>query len=208
MAKTMGNDKRKKKKTAVAQVRPENLRLIPGTADEAMAPHLALMGKTAIGNTDIEAAKLGLLLLWLSDDVLSVVNERLAPFGISESKIDILMLIISHATEQVESEPPTPTSIAEYVGVSRATVTGVLDWLEKRGLVARKRHPTDRRSLQADITVSGRNLLKKALPHYWAACADLIASLDERDRRDLNRVLRKLWQHMKARPTSVSASAA
>ena len=180
--------------------------LIPGTADEAMAPHLALMDRTAMDRTDMEAAKLGLLLLWLSDDILNAVNDRLAPFGISESKIDILMLIISHATEQVERLPPTPTSIAEYVGVSRATVTGVLDWLERRGLVARKRHPTDRRSLHADITVSGKNLLKKALPHYWAACAELTATLDERDRRDLNRVLRKIWSNVKARPTTASAA--
>src|SRR5690606_28290173 len=139
----MARRKMAKNRRGKRSARGADVTLIPGTADEAMAPHLALMDKTAIGNTDVDAAKLGLLLLWLSDDVLNAVNERLAPFGISESKIDILMLIISHATQQVERGPPTPTNIAEYVGVSRATVTGVLDWLERRGLVARKRHPTD-----------------------------------------------------------------
>jgi DNA-binding MarR family transcriptional regulator len=41
--------------------------------------------------------------------------------------------------------PCPPNYISERLIVSRATVTGVLDTLVKRGLVRREPHPTDRR---------------------------------------------------------------
>jgi DNA-binding MarR family transcriptional regulator len=43
--------------------------------------------------------------------------------------------------------------------VTRATVTGLLDSLEKPGFVRRLRHPTDRRSIVVEITDEGLSVL-------------------------------------------------
>ena len=51
-------------------------------------PYAELIKKTASAETDPIAAKLGLLMLWTSDNVLDAVDVDLAPLGISESKLD------------------------------------------------------------------------------------------------------------------------
>ena len=167
------------------------------TADHAMEPYLLQMRKAAPRGTDFEAATLGLLLLFLADDVSRSVARRLERFGISEKKLDVLMLFTANNWDQHADEPPTPTGIADYMNVTPASATGLLDWLETRGLIGRKHHPTDRRSIQTAITPKGRELVAQVLPTFCSACEDLGAGLTDRDRADLKRVLAKVWNHIK-----------
>jgi len=52
--------------------------------------------------------------------------------------------------------PLPPNQIAERLIISRATVTGLLDSLERRGYVTRRPHATDRRMLGIELTDAGR----------------------------------------------------
>jgi DNA-binding MarR family transcriptional regulator len=54
--------------------------------------------------------------------------------------------------------------LAETISLSQATVTGILDRLEKRGLVTRRRGETDRRKVFLQVTQPGKALLKNAPP--------------------------------------------
>jgi DNA-binding MarR family transcriptional regulator len=49
--------------------------------------------------------------------------------------------------------------LADALSCTRATVTGIVDTLEKKALVARNPHPEDRRSTLVNITAEGRRLL-------------------------------------------------
>ena len=160
-----------------------------------MEPYLRQMRKAAPRGMDFETATLGLLLLFLADDVSRSVAHRLEPFGISEKKLDVLMLFTADNRDQ--HDLPTPTSIADYMNVTPASATGLLDWLEKRGLIGRKHHPTDRRSIQTSITPKGRELVAQVLPLFCSACENLAVGLTDRDRADLKRVLSKVWNHIK-----------
>jgi DNA-binding MarR family transcriptional regulator len=55
----------------------------------------------------------------------------------------------------------SPSTLGERLIVTRATVTGLLDSLERRGLVQRTPHPNDRRSLTVEITDEGLAVLKE-----------------------------------------------
>lgn len=55
-----------------------------------------------------------------------------------------------------------PSSIAGEVLLSQATVTTIIDRLEKSGLVARERSTTDRRVVMVSLTEEGREKLLKA----------------------------------------------
>ena len=50
----------------------------------------------------------------------------------------------------------TPSRLAEFAEVTPASVTGMLDLLEERGLVTRRRDPADRRSVRVALTEAGR----------------------------------------------------
>jgi DNA-binding MarR family transcriptional regulator len=53
----------------------------------------------------------------------------------------------------------TPSELGERLIVTRATVTGLLDSLERRGFVRRTAHATDRRSITVEITPAGLDVL-------------------------------------------------
>jgi DNA-binding MarR family transcriptional regulator len=54
--------------------------------------------------------------------------------------------------------------LAKTISLSQATVSGILDRLEKRGLVTRQRGETDRRQVFLQVTQQGKVLLKNAPP--------------------------------------------
>jgi DNA-binding MarR family transcriptional regulator len=57
--------------------------------------------------------------------------------------------------------PMSPSALSERLIVTRATVTGVIDSLERRGFVRRSAHPSDRRSLVVEITPAGLDVLQR-----------------------------------------------
>lgn len=181
--------------------RPRNTESIPPTAarsaEQALAPHLELMKETARCGTDRKMAATGMLMLWLGDDINAAVNDGLAAHGVSESKLDILMLFDLAERGLLEVEALTPSFISTYFGVTRSSVTGLIDWLEQRGLLARKAREEDRRSLRLELTPQGRALLHGAMPDFWHACADIVAPLNEAEREALHRALAKIWLHHK-----------
>ncbi|MEE9869299.1 MAG: MarR family transcriptional regulator [Delftia lacustris] len=167
-------------------------------APEALRPHLALMAQTAQPGTDTPAAGLGLLLLWLADDVEQRANASLQAFGLSESKLDVLMIFGLAERGLLGDTVVTPSYIASYVGVTRSSVTGLLDWLEKRSLLARSLSQEDRRSFDLALTDQGREVLARALPAFWRMCESLVDYLDEGERASLQSLLFKAWTRMKA----------
>ena len=61
-------------------------------------------------------------------------------------------------------EPLEPGVIAERLIITAGSMTSMLDTLEKRGLVRRMPHPTDRRKLLVDITDDGIAIMDELLP--------------------------------------------
>jgi len=67
------------------------------------------------------------------------------------------------AIKTIAQEAPIMVSeIARHMYLHPATVVGVLDRLEKQGLVARIRSTEDRRVVRVELTGKGRDLVKKA----------------------------------------------
>lgn len=167
------------------------------TAEQAAQPHLELMKKTAPRNIDRKKAGTGMLMLWLSDDITQAVNSSLAQYGVSEKKFDVLMLFGLAERGFLEVSILTPSYISDYFGVTRSSVTGLLDWLENRELLARQASAEDRRSLTLELTETGRELLNEALPSFWRRCEQLVAALDDRECDLLRTALGKVWHHLK-----------
>jgi DNA-binding MarR family transcriptional regulator len=59
--------------------------------------------------------------------------------------------------------------LARYLMVHQTTVTQMVDQCERRGLVERRPHPTDRRTTLAALTRDGRTLLRRATKSARAA---------------------------------------
>ena len=86
----------------------------------------------------------------------------------------------------------SPTDLAGDLGVSGAGMTGRLDGLEKGGWVQRTQSPDDRRRVVVEITRSGADVWRRAMALRGSQEEELVAVLSDRERAQLNRLLKKL----------------
>jgi len=87
-----------------------------------------------------------------ADLIIKNIADLVEPFGLSPSS-GLALGILADA-----EAPLPPNQIAERLIISRATVTGLLDSLEKRGYVRRLPHASDRRMLLIELTDTGRQV--------------------------------------------------
>jgi DNA-binding MarR family transcriptional regulator len=71
-------------------------------------------------------------------------------------------------------------------------MTGRIDRLERRALVRRSAHPSDRRGIVVTLTPSGRQLVDEAVGVGLAAQREVLERLPARDRAQLVVLLRDL----------------
>lgn len=105
--------------------------------------------------------------------------------GLTPAKLRVLQLLAGKGTGSA-----TPTELANHMGVRQATVTALVDQLEKRSYVTRHRSSSDRRQMLISVTEQGTKALREApnalqqqFVHGFADLADweqamLIAGLE------------------------------
>lgn len=89
-------------------------------------------------------------------------------------------------------EPIETRQIAEEGGFSKATLSGVLSTLEKRGLVSRERSETDGRLVLVRLTPAGRRLMKKLFPLFNEQERAVVEQIAKKDRGLAADVLRTM----------------
>ena len=80
--------------------------------------------------------------------------------------------------------------LAAECGISKGTLTGVVNTLEKKGYVARKPHRTDGRRLFIQLTSRGRSLMSRLFPRINATEVAFTDPLSGVEKRELVRMLR------------------
>lgn len=93
----------------------------------------------------------------------------------------------------------TAGEIARAVSVSQATVTGILERMEKRGLLARQRSESDKRRIMVSITQPGRQILDEAPPLMQEAFVERFSSLQEWEQTMILSALQRLVSIMDAK---------
>ena len=83
----------------------------------------------------------------------------------------------------IDSNPATDQArVAEMIGYDRATIGGVIDRLEKKGLVKRVVSTTDRRARELSLTAKGKKLLAALQPIVQELQSDILSPLNAKDR--------------------------
>lgn len=88
----------------------------------------------------------------------------------------------------------TPAAVADYLGLTKGTVSQTLRVLESNGYVEKQPDDKDRRVVHLRLTETGRRLVAEAIPPR--TLLNGIDSLSEPDRRQLEASLRQLLHAM------------
>jgi len=84
-------------------------------------------------------------------------DQILAPIDLTFARYELLVRLYFH-------EGALPLSqLGRQLQIHQTSITGLVDRLEKQGLIKRAAHPTDRRSTIAQMTSAGRVLTGKAI---------------------------------------------
>lgn len=86
-------------------------------------------------------------------------REILSRHGLSWTGFVVLWVV--WVWESIETR-----TIAEEVGTSKASLTGVLKTLERDGLIIKKQSKIDRRLVLVTLTSDGRRIMKKIFPEF------------------------------------------
>lgn len=89
-------------------------------------------------------------------------------------------------------EPIETRDIASEAGFSKATLTGVLDTLEGRGLLKRSRSSVDGRLVEVNLTAKGRKLMTKLFPAFNATEQNLTSGMSGKRLSEMTEGLRAM----------------
>lgn len=168
---------------------------------------------------DPSAAEAFLHLLHTSDEVFAISDKSLAGHNISHGRFGVLMLlwrsVQPRAVKRVGADvcvegPRTPAELADAAGVTRATMTGLIDTLERDGFVKREPDPDDRRMMSVRLTARGERFMREFLPGHFKAIASVMGTLAESERRTLVQLLGKIQQQaaqLRAHPEPAAPAA-
>ena len=113
------------------------------------------MNQTDTANSTSDRVLIALRQIIRSIDIRS--KRLVKQFGLTGPQLIILQ-------EVARAEEITASELAKAISLSQPTVTGILERLEKRALITRRRSNSDRRRVKVSATAVGRQLLEAAPP--------------------------------------------
>jgi DNA-binding MarR family transcriptional regulator len=130
------------------------------------------------------AARLGYLLKHVLAQLTEAQTEALAPHGVTGRDLAVLAAIAT-------GEPVSQLEVAGRLRVDRTSIGDLLDGLEDRGLVERRRSPEDRRRNVVVLTAQGESTFAAAEKVRQEVERSFLSALpdSERFREDLRLLL-------------------
>lgn len=126
---------------------------------------------TWIPDFDAESVLTSLAILDFAHQVMGTMDAHFGRYELSQGRFTVLMFLYHFPEAEW-----TPASLADAAGVRRATMTGLLQKLERDNWIARAPDATDGRRSLVDLTKSGKGRFKEILPDHFGRFA---VALDE-----------------------------
>lgn len=120
---------------------------------------------------------------------MAVINKIGAENDLSLSLIRVLGILWDRR--------PRMTELADYLGLEKQTMSGLIARAEKRGLVARAPNEEDGRATDVFLTSDGAKLVKHLQIQGQRALAPLIEQLNESDQQLLQQLLQRMLETRK-----------
>jgi DNA-binding MarR family transcriptional regulator len=133
-----------------------------------------------------------LQLLHTAETLWNASRAFFTRWDLSPSQFNVLNLLCE------EPAGCSQTELSRRLIMHRSNVTGLVDRLEKRGLVVRRANPADRRAWFVLLAPPGRRLLNEILPVYYAAAEQVWGDVPVRRARALADDLERLSRNAHA----------
>ena len=140
----------------------------------------------------------GSLIGQVARDLRVVTDLRFAAFGLTTQQAALLAYAASGET--------SPRALASAVGTDTAGATRLIDRLAAKGLLARRPHPGDRRSVVIDVTPAGLDLAPRLPAVFGEVSAGLLTGLSDDEIYQLSALLGRVAENLRDPTAGVRAA--
>ena len=155
-------------------------------------PDAIVLKKFAERYADVDSRSVThfLNILRICTELAESLDRFLATHGLLQGRWWVLILLMRE-----DDLTSTPSELAEKAGVSRATMSGLINGLLRDGLVDRQEDNNDRRSYSILLTAAGQDKLDEVMPDYYPRVKKMMNAIPEQQREDLVNQLMLLKEH-------------
>ncbi len=114
-----------------------------------------------------------------------ITKENIAKYGLTTSQFFLLIALY-------EENGILISKLAEKVALDKATLTGIIDRLERDGFVERRDDPKDRRAIRVYLTEKAEALRDELLKIYHKNNSRFLSVLTDEERKAFERIVEKL----------------
>jgi MarR family transcriptional regulator, organic hydroperoxide resistance regulator len=132
------------------------------------------------------------MLIYLYTESRRLTKGMASAFGLTGPQLTILKLLESFADLSL-------STLSERIRAQNSTVTGIVDRMEREGLVRRERSKADRRVVHLRLSEKGAKLAREIQVEPMEIFRGALLSLSPTDLRDLLRILTRLQKQVVAR---------
>ncbi|MFZ0452195.1 MAG: MarR family transcriptional regulator [Ignavibacteriaceae bacterium] len=132
---------------------------------------------------EISSLNVYIKLIRAVESINSNLNASLAKEGLTESQFGVLEALFHLG-------PMSQKNLGSKLLKSGGNITMVIDNLEKRDLVLRRRGVVDRRYYNIQLTDKGKKLIEAVFPKQLKLITEEIGILSENEQRELQRMCR------------------
>ena len=131
----------------------------------------------------------GHLIRRLNQIAVSVFQERMQALGQDLTPVQFAALQVLHSRPGIDQ-----ATLSAMIAYDRATIGGVVDRLEGKGLLERRVSTRDRRARELRLTEGGATVLRRVQPVVEALQGDILAGLDAAEQAQFLALAAKLAQ--------------
>jgi DNA-binding MarR family transcriptional regulator len=120
----------------------------------------------------------------IQQSILDVLQQK---YHLSDGKFCALVVLHQHNEQGI-----APSELAAKVGVTRATISNMLQRMERDGLINIRPAAQDGRAKVVKLTDEGCDFMEKILPPHYLRVSKLMEKLTEVEQKQLIKLLEKL----------------
>jgi len=145
---------------------------------------------------DIDSMESLFLYMRTAAKYFSVAEKRFNKLNISKGKFNVLIVLFRESNKE-NSNTLSLSEIADSVWVTKSTITGLIDGLEKDGFVERDfSNKEDRRRIKVKLTDKGIEFLNSMLPSHFQFISSFLKGFTKKEKENFKKSLNKLYLNL------------
>jgi DNA-binding MarR family transcriptional regulator len=140
--------------------------------------------KSQYPDLDVTSVMSFLVLLRTATELSTALDKSLMKHGLLRNRWLILVMLIREEKREL-----SPTEMKKALGVTGATLSSLLEGLDRDGLVKIATCTEDRRTHKVMLTQKGVKLLDKVMPSYYQSISKVFADISTKQHDELLKTL-------------------